>query len=229
MDHSEAAGTKAVEKYILGELSPELLEQFEEHYFDCPECASDVRAFARFRSVSRLILEEDAAAGVPATEPRPQRGWLAWLQPAFAVPAIALLAAIVVFQATVTIPALRERAKGQRVAQIYESSFRVQGATRGETPSRVVIRPNESFALDFDFIPSKSFPRYKGSLIDLEERTLVTFELRAEAANKEQHLVIPGGLVQPGNYQLVFVGTMETANSGAEPEEVQRLFFVVVF
>lgn len=228
MDHSEAAKIKAVEKYILGELPPELRDQFEEHYFDCPECAADIRALARFRKVSKFVLEEEVAAEVFSAEKGPQRGWFAWLRPVFAVPAIALLAAIVIFQATVTIPAWKQRTERQRVTQVYESAFRLQGTTRGEVASIVTIAPNESFGLDFDFIPSKSFPQYTGSLRDSSGRTVVTFQLKAEAANKEQHLVIPGGLVQPGSYQLVFVGeAME--NSPAKPEEVQRLSFAIVF
>lgn len=229
MDHSEAAKIKAVEKYILGELPPELRDQFEEHYFDCSECAADIRVLARFRSVSKLVLEEDATAEVPSAEKGPQHGWFAWLRPVFAVPAIALLAAIVIFQATVTIPALKERTKGQSFVQVYESSFRIQGTTRGETPSIVTVAPNESFGLDFDFIPSRNFPRYKGTLFDSSGRTVLTLKLRAEAANKEQHVVIPGGLVQPGSYQLVFVGEAATENSGVKPEEVQRLSFAIVF
>ena len=88
MDHSEATKIKAVEKYILGELPSELREQFEEHYVDCPECASDVRALARFRTVGRLLLEEDPAGGVPSTERRRPLGWQNWLRPVFAAPAI---------------------------------------------------------------------------------------------------------------------------------------------
>jgi len=34
MDHSEVVRLKVVEKYILGELTADLREQFEEHYFD---------------------------------------------------------------------------------------------------------------------------------------------------------------------------------------------------
>jgi len=44
MDHSEALRLQAAERYVLGELSPELREQYEEHYFTCEECASDVKA-----------------------------------------------------------------------------------------------------------------------------------------------------------------------------------------
>ena len=228
MDHSEATRIKAVEKYILGELPPELRDQFEEHYFECPECASDIRALARFRNVSRLVMEEDPAAGVSATEPSPQRGWLAWLRPAFAATAIALLAVFVVFQATVTIPSLKERAKGQKsVAQVYESSFRVQGTTRGENASKVSVSPEEAFALDFDFTPSRKFTSYKGVLVDASGTAIESFDIAGEKANKELHLVIPGTKVLSGNYGLIFYGMNGASPPDQKADEVQRISFTV--
>jgi hypothetical protein len=46
MGHDEAVRILATEKYLLGELSPELRDQFEEHLFDCQRCAFDLRAAA---------------------------------------------------------------------------------------------------------------------------------------------------------------------------------------
>ena len=46
MDHGDAVRLKATERYLLNELDPEQLDQFEEHLFDCPDCALDVRAAA---------------------------------------------------------------------------------------------------------------------------------------------------------------------------------------
>ena len=58
MDHSESIRLMAAEKYLLGELAPELREQFEEHFFDCQECALDVRAGAALvaRPANRIKL-----------------------------------------------------------------------------------------------------------------------------------------------------------------------------
>ena len=35
MDHSEAVQLMATERYLLGELSPDQREAFEEHFFEC--------------------------------------------------------------------------------------------------------------------------------------------------------------------------------------------------
>jgi hypothetical protein len=227
MDHSEAVRLKAVERYILGEFSPEEREKFEEHYFDCPECASDIKALARIRTASRLILEGDAAAEVSSRERRADRGWFAWLRPAVAVPAIAALAAVVVFETAVTIPNLKRQAATGQIAQVYGSSYRVQGSTRSGNTSKVLVAPNEAFGLDFDFTPSASFERYKGSLLGPSGKSILTFGLIGQQANKELHLVVPAGLVNTGNYELVLAGENGTADSSTEATEVQRLSFAI--
>ncbi|WP_109486882.1 zf-HC2 domain-containing protein [Occallatibacter savannae] len=43
MDHKEALESMAVERYLLGELSPAQNESFEQHAISCDECAIDLR------------------------------------------------------------------------------------------------------------------------------------------------------------------------------------------
>ena len=52
----------ATERYLLEELSPELREAFEEHMFECPECALDVRAGNVFLSEAKEQLPETDGA-----------------------------------------------------------------------------------------------------------------------------------------------------------------------
>jgi len=230
MDHQEALRLQAAEKYILGELPPDLREQFEEHYFDCPECAMGLRGLGTFVTASRLVLKEEEispqVSSYGATAERP--GWFNWLHPVIAVPAIMALAAFVVYQITVTIPSMRKHVAIQTVAEVYESSHRLQGATRSADVSKVVVRPNESFALDVDFTPAQEFPKYKGSLVDSSGQAVLIFFLKGEQANKEVHLVIPGGKVHSGKYDLVVVGDSGTSNQPSNTSEVLRLTFVVV-
>jgi hypothetical protein len=44
VNHAYAIRTKAPERYVLNEMNPEEMEEFEIHYFDCPPCAADVKA-----------------------------------------------------------------------------------------------------------------------------------------------------------------------------------------
>jgi anti-sigma factor RsiW len=70
MTHSEAVQSSAAERYLLDEMSEVERHAFEEHYFECFECADDVQAGA--------VMREGAAAGllnrsnVRAFEAKPQ-------------------------------------------------------------------------------------------------------------------------------------------------------------
>jgi len=59
ISHEEAVQTLATEKYLLGELRPELRHQFEEHLFDCRQCAFDLWAAATFLAHAKVILSTD--------------------------------------------------------------------------------------------------------------------------------------------------------------------------
>ena len=56
ISHEEAVQTLATEKYLLGELYPELRDQFEEHVFSCQQCSFDLWAAATFLAHAKVIL-----------------------------------------------------------------------------------------------------------------------------------------------------------------------------
>src|SRR5262245_35396969 len=115
MEHQQAVQNLAVESYLLGEMSPREREAFEEHFFECSVCGEDVRAAALFMEDARKILDasgEDASADDRLKNGRPipgssrtanmpgggrTPGWLVWLKPQFAAPALAALLLLVGF------------------------------------------------------------------------------------------------------------------------------------
>ena len=44
MSHDEAVAGMMADKYLLRELPEQQRDEFEAHYFDCADCADDVRA-----------------------------------------------------------------------------------------------------------------------------------------------------------------------------------------
>jgi len=90
MDHDEAIQLQAAVKYVLGELSPVQREEYEEHYFDCAECASDLKAAAGFVDAAREVLRQETASSLAKDSVAARGGWLGWFQPVAAVPAFAL-------------------------------------------------------------------------------------------------------------------------------------------
>ena len=111
MDHQEAIGLSAVERYLLGELSPLERDGFEDHFFSCHECATDVRITAQFldgarKELGRGGLEERA----PGRAKQSSLGaWLAALwRPAFLGPVMAMLLLLVGYQNVVVYPHLTQ-------------------------------------------------------------------------------------------------------------------------
>src|SRR6266849_767589 len=128
MDHNEARKLEAAEKYVLGELSEEVREEYEDHYFECADCLNDLEALDGIVTASRMLLhEKPQAVPVSVHQGRAERtGWFTWLKPVVALPAIAALAGVILFQNLVTIPAARQQGQAQPAAAVYQNSFRLQ-------------------------------------------------------------------------------------------------------
>lgn len=232
MDHAEALRLQAAEKYALGELSGELRDQYEEHYFACSECALDIQATAMFLEGTRQLATQERS--MPALLPQPASStWFgrffgSWLRPAVAVPLLATLLAAVIYQNAVTIPGLKSSAARTFAPQVYGPAFSLLTANvRGGSGVEIAVRPNESFLLDFDFTPSATFGSYVAQLQHTSGRVLLRTNLAGGQANRSLHFAVPAGtLSRPGQYALVFYGA--TPN-GAPAAEVQRLSFTVAF
>src|ERR1700720_4998634 len=66
MDHDLAVKSQACEKYLLGELSADLREAYEEHYFSCAECATQLRMAAEMVGAGQRIFAQTPAPAVAA-------------------------------------------------------------------------------------------------------------------------------------------------------------------
>jgi hypothetical protein len=81
MEHDEAVNSQAAERYASHELSPADRTAFEEHFFDCLECADTVRfelAFAaNVRAISREMRAQEQGLRARAGS---WGKWLGWLR-----------------------------------------------------------------------------------------------------------------------------------------------------
>jgi len=129
MDHAQAALESAVERYLLGELKDPERGAFEEHFFECAECAEEVRLGTRFQANARAALRE---TGWPAAVPAAgawQRWWGALgsalgarkLLPAAAMAGCAALA-LAGYQSFVLIPQLRHGTAGGAVFAVVPAA-----------------------------------------------------------------------------------------------------------
>jgi len=235
MDHNEAIRLQAAVKYVLGELSPVQRDEYEEHYFDCAECAVDIKALATFADTAREVLRQEKASQFAKDLVPARRGWLRWFQPIVAVPAFAALLVIIAYQNTVTIPRAGNTSS-RAVAEVYSRSFLLQPSDTRRGGESIVneaaleVRPNEGFLLQLDFIPSSSFPAYLCQLQDASGRVLQQVTVPAEKARQELHLPVPAGLIsQPGQYSLVFFGADPVTGKVVNNSKLQYFIFNVAF
>jgi len=216
MDHNEAVRQKATERYLLDELDPEVRDQFEEHLFDCQDCALDVRAAAMFIEQTKVVLAQPPAtaeARVPAPAPA-KPGWFAWLRPAFAVPVLALLLAVIGYQNFVTYPHLMVAANQPQVGPWTS----VNVSTRGTATTTIKPHSGEGFGLLVNLPPEDGFASYSADLYNPAGKLEWSGPIAAPTAEEGRQIYIPSGHRQSGNYTLVVKGI----TAAGESKEISR-------
>jgi hypothetical protein len=155
MTHAQAIEKHAAERYLLDEM-PELERfAFEAHFFDCADCAEDVRTGALMREgVAAGWLPAGAVTPVspiaPATHVAASpasSGWRTGLPWAIA----AMLALTVGYQSLWVVPGLRDQGTSAQVL----APVTLRAATRGAETT--IVRPATgviTFALDVNGVPA---------------------------------------------------------------------------
>jgi hypothetical protein len=186
MEHAEAIETMAAERYVLGEMTPEDRDAFEEHFFDCAACATEVRDGEKIRAAIRTQ---------KAAEPRPwRRSTREWLT---AAAIVGVLAGVPAVQNV----GLRVQLARARMPHIGESvAFLTAGSRGGD--ALVVQAGDRPFTIDFDIPPQPNAERYAVQVVDAAGRVRAKDVVTAAAARDTQHLLFPGGSLQPGRYSL---------------------------
>ncbi len=229
MDHNEATQQMAAERYLLGELAPDLRDAFEEHAFDCPECAVDLRAGAAFIGAAKVELPKiaETSAAVPKPEiirPTKKRiDWQAWLRPAFAVPVFAALLALVAYQNLDTIPSLRKAANEPSI--LPSTSF--HAGTRGAVHASVEADHTKGAALSIELPQDSTYASFAFDLYDPQGKQLWTRTVAASKTGSDGDgtvsLVIPGSGLAQGSYPLAIIGI---DSKGARTEIDRRILDV---
>jgi len=205
MDHTAVVRDKLTERYLLNELASEVRDEFEEHYFDCPECAVDVSAGAQFVEHSKLVLAQSAGPVSVRTVPRPApeyRGWLAWFRPAFAAPALALLLTVVGYQNLVTYPRLQSELRQPEVVPAVSVNAGTWGA--GGTPT--IVSQGQGLLLLVRIPPDGSYVRYTGELYNPGGKLAASFTITAEDGQDQSPVIFPKIDREVGTYTMALHG-----------------------
>jgi Putative zinc-finger len=225
MEHNEAVEEMATERYLLGELTPDQRDAFEQHFFDCQECALDLRMASTFVEEAKVQLPGLTAAPARTAvekESGKRRDWFAWMRPAFnpifAGPVFAALLVIVGYQNLVQVPGLRSEADEPRIARLTS----LRGATRGGEAKPVEASHKLGIGLVVDLPQEQVYPSYAFRMYDAQGKAAWSKEASAAIIGGPEagpvSLEIPGHGLAAGSYTLVIEGI---AASG-QRTEIQR-------
>ena len=221
MNHREAVSSGAVERYLLGQLSAHESEEFEQHFFDCSECARDLRAGALFEDNARAVFLEELSVAEPAAARGPTKakpsvwGWLwerPWMAPALASVALAGVAA---YQAVVVIPGLRGQLNAALSPQPV-ASYVLPPLSRGDAYALAVPDIGHFYAIYMDPTWPATFAAYVCSVQDKSGSTRFSVRLSAPPPGKPIEILMPRSLLPSGRYTVVIRNAAETGKPEAE-------------
>lgn len=197
MNHDEAIRIQGTEQYLLNELSPELREEFEEHFFGCPECAADVRAGSLFLEQAKAVFAAEAITPrrEAAVRVSGKSGWWAWLRPAFAAPALALLLAIIGYQNWPSHPS----------PQVVQAAY-VNIGSRGGSPPSISVSKGQGFLLRVNVPPEQSYSSYFADIYGPEGNLRWSVNLPVSAGNDTYLVQVPAGRYNDGVYSVAIRG-----------------------
>lgn len=217
MDHAQTIDMQAVERYLLGELPPAEAEEFERHYFECPECAFAVESGHVFIEDAREAFKEEERA--PGRNKTPQRSSKrlraifgeAWSRPAFALPWAAAVSfgAVALYQDVVLIPRLRIPVE---IAQAVPS-FQLGGFTRGESSRVAVPAGTPRLSLWADIPSGVSYPKYL-CVLTLAGRTVFSVVAPPLPEGLPITILVPAQALKPGRYELAISGLESDGSQG---------------
>ena len=220
MDHDAVVRQHMTERYLLNELDPQARDDFEEHYFDCPDCAADVHAGALFVEQSKVVFGSEEGRVIPSERPTasPERvpvpvpassGWFAWLRPAFALPVLLLLA-VIGYQDR----ANRLLQQAANSPQLLASAV-VNVNVRGTEPIAVPVHTGQAFGLSLNVPPDNRFSSYKLDLYSPQGKLEWSRTIPA-SGNDTLSLYVPGSDHAPGTLAVHGI------TAGGESEDLGR-------
>ena len=215
MDHIEAITNQTIERYMLGELSESDREGFEEHFFNCPACAEQVRSVSRFRANIIPVLAEEAQRQ-KAFLPEKKLSWIdsfrLWQSsPMGAAASLAIflvMASVTGYQAT----ELRRRNAPQALASVV-----LHPQARGEAAAIGVPAPGSFLLLEADVPIASDQLKWEIRRVNSPD-VLMEGTASSPEAGSSLKLLLPASRLSPGDY-IVVVRSSEMAGMATPAKE----------
>jgi hypothetical protein len=177
MDHEKIKNEDIVDRYILGKLSAEEKQLFEEHYFGCDECFSAVQdADAVILGLKDLARNGELVIAGAETR-RTVPAWLKALiwRPAFAY-ALAAVVLVLVYPAwrgVMKVSRLESEIEALRQPQANATIHYLQQTRAGEA-TKIFLNPeDEAFVLNFNILKGEiAAPQYRAQIVDQDGKSV---------------------------------------------------------
>ncbi len=206
MEHATAMKEYAVERYLLGEMTVSEQDEFELHYFECAECADDLRAASAFlENLKAVAATEPTVLRTPAKQQRDWFGWLRWqlVQPALT----AVLLIMTTYLGLVRLPQL------EKAAHAVVVPVRVDFGTRGV--EQAAIQEHERVQIQTTLSPSMWAPRYEVEVRPATGGKAIVFEVEGPPRERLANFNIPvPTLLPPGDYTVTLKWEPGRSESG---------------
>jgi Putative zinc-finger len=207
MDHHQATQLTAVEKYLLDELTPEVRDEFEEHYFDCQDCATDLRATAGFMEAAKKEFSVNPVPKPGAAGKSKSRSSLLW-PAAFVWSALAASLLVIAYQNAVVLPRFRGEISELRAPEILPSISLVGTNSRGGEIPAVTLGASQPFLLSVDIPTQDRFSSYTCLLYSPSGSLSWRVEVSAQSAKDTVSIRVPSANRLPGEYTLTVQGNL---------------------
>ena len=216
MDHDTAIRIQAAERYVLEEFPPEERTEFEEHFFDCPECAEEVRSATIFAVNAKQALSDERARDTAKWQGARQSRRFGW---ALAVSAVLNLALI----AGIGLDRNGGVGKKQAVEPQFYSTIAVARASRGTQSAASLPKGAAFFGVRFDLMPGQQYQSFEYQILDAKGVVRSKRSLAAPAGEaSELEMAVPVASLETGEYVLVLRGSQS-----GNPAEIGRRTFVI--
>lgn len=203
MTHQEATEQMAVEHYLLGELTGESRAHFEEHLFDCQECAADLKQGVLFLEGAKAELKDPQRSKTVSSNPNRSTVSLAWLwQAKFLVPALAACLAVIVYQSAVLLPGLRSEVAASQTPSVLEPLTLANAGARGDAVTEIHVSRHGFYALSVDIPPDANATAYRCTLYSPSGAVLWHVDVSPKEAHNAVTIQVPAATAQEGMNEL---------------------------
>ncbi len=226
MKHENAVQGMAVERYLLGELSGASLDAFEEHLFECPECAEDVKTGFAFIDGALAELKAPRRAAVPELKKAPR--WTSWfVSPWVLGPALAACLGLLAFESFVVQPRMRDEVAQAEAPTILTPLVLANAGARGDSVQEVTAREHRSFVVSLDVPSTGGFAGYLCSLQAPDGSVVWQISITPEQARDALLIRVPTDKTKEGLNTFLIQGIPSGGSSSGTLEDLAKYMFRV--